>query len=120
MSTKTRQSVLDMPTSEPNIILFSFQQSSLGRHDLRNKAGDAEIGPDQPQDWHEGPRRGDSLGTKTSVQRTRRAGPLHAQGDDPRGMVSCNNYLTNTETPELHERFLGPRWYSSDVASPQV
>lgn len=35
-------------------------------------------------------------------------------------IVSRNNYLTNTGTPELYERYLGPRWYSFDVAGLHV
>ncbi|MDF2443948.1 MAG: hypothetical protein JWR01_2151, partial [Subtercola sp.] len=35
-------------------------------------------------------------------------------------VVSRNNYLTNTGTPELYERYLGPRWYSFDVAGLHV
>lgn len=30
-------------------------------------------------------------------------------------VVSRNNYLTNAGTPDLYERFLGPRWYSFDI-----
>lgn len=35
-------------------------------------------------------------------------------------VVSRNNYLTNTGTPELYERYIGPRWYSFDVAGLHV
>ncbi|BDZ51888.1 hypothetical protein GCM10025867_41290 [Frondihabitans sucicola] len=35
-------------------------------------------------------------------------------------LVSRNDYLTNTGTPELYERYLGPRWYSFDVAGLHV
>ena len=35
-------------------------------------------------------------------------------------MISRNNYLTNTGTPELYEHYLGPRWYSFDVAGLHV
>ena len=36
------------------------------------------------------------------------------------GVVSRNNYLTNVGSPELYERYLGPRWYSFDVAGLHV
>ncbi|KAK4185651.1 WD40-repeat-containing domain protein [Podospora australis] len=36
-------SALDMPSSDPNIVIFSTLQGLLGRHDIRTKAGDAEI-----------------------------------------------------------------------------
>ncbi|WP_184238793.1 PQQ-binding-like beta-propeller repeat protein [Conyzicola lurida] len=34
--------------------------------------------------------------------------------------VSRNNYLTNVGTPDLYEHYLGPRWYSFDVAGLHV
>ena len=36
-------SAIDMPSTEPNVIIFSTLQGSLGRHDLRTKPSDAEI-----------------------------------------------------------------------------
>ncbi|KAK4151377.1 DNA damage-binding protein CMR1 [Chaetomidium leptoderma] len=36
-------SAIDMPTSDPNMIIFSTLQGTLGRHDLRTKAATAEI-----------------------------------------------------------------------------
>lgn len=36
------------------------------------------------------------------------------------GLVSRNDYLTNVGTPELYEKYLGPRWYSFDVAGLHV
>ncbi|SPQ25764.1 ee43410b-f7e0-44e3-ac87-d588f47b7410 [Thermothielavioides terrestris] len=36
-------SAIDMATSEPNIIIFSTLQGSLGRHDLRTKPSTAEL-----------------------------------------------------------------------------
>ncbi|KAL2194486.1 WD40-repeat-containing domain protein [Corynascus similis CBS 632.67] len=36
-------SAIDMPTSDPNVIIFSTLQGSLGRHDLRTKPETAEI-----------------------------------------------------------------------------
>ncbi|WP_199183219.1 PQQ-binding-like beta-propeller repeat protein [Cryobacterium sp. Y29] len=35
-------------------------------------------------------------------------------------IISRNNYLTNDGTPELYERYFGPRWYSFDVAGLHV
>lgn len=35
-------------------------------------------------------------------------------------VVSRNNYLTNTGTVDLYEQFLGPRWYSLDLAGLHV
>ncbi|SDY52443.1 outer membrane protein assembly factor BamB family protein [Herbiconiux ginsengi] len=35
-------------------------------------------------------------------------------------LISRNDYLTNTGTPELYEKYLGPRWYSFDVAGLHV
>lgn len=40
--------------------------------------------------------------------------------EDVRGVVSRNNYLTNTGSPERYEHFVGPRWYSYDVAGLHV
>ncbi|KAL2260493.1 hypothetical protein VTK26DRAFT_5485 [Humicola hyalothermophila] len=36
-------SAIDMPSTEPNVIIFSTLQGSLGRHDLRTKPSDAEL-----------------------------------------------------------------------------
>ncbi len=36
-------SAIDMPISDPNIIIFSTLQGSLGRHDIRTKSSEAEI-----------------------------------------------------------------------------
>ncbi|KAK3376318.1 WD40-repeat-containing domain protein [Lasiosphaeria ovina] len=36
-------SAIDMPATDPNVIIFSTLQGSLGRHDMRTKAADAEI-----------------------------------------------------------------------------
>ncbi|KAK3368010.1 WD repeat-containing protein NCU09302/NCU11420 [Podospora didyma] len=36
-------SAIDMPSTDPNIIIFSTLHGSLGRHDLRTEAADAEI-----------------------------------------------------------------------------
>ncbi|WP_223695032.1 outer membrane protein assembly factor BamB family protein [Leifsonia poae] len=45
----------------------------------------------------------------------------HDHMTDEHGMfVSRNNYLTNAGTVENYERFVGPRWYSFDVAGLHV
>ena len=36
-------SAIDIPASDPNMIIFSTLQGSLGRHDLRTKSSTAEI-----------------------------------------------------------------------------
>lgn len=36
-------SAIDMPTTDPNMIIFSTLQGSLGRHDVRTKVSEAEI-----------------------------------------------------------------------------
>ncbi|KAL2017216.1 hypothetical protein VTK56DRAFT_2423 [Thermocarpiscus australiensis] len=36
-------SAIDMPSTDPNIIIFSTLQGSLGRHDIRTEVADAEI-----------------------------------------------------------------------------
>ena len=35
-------------------------------------------------------------------------------------VISRNNYLTNDGTPDLYEEYIGPRWYSFDVAGLHV
>ncbi|KAK0648313.1 WD40-repeat-containing domain protein [Cercophora newfieldiana] len=36
-------SAIDMPSTDPNIIIFSTLQGSLGRHDIRTKPADVEV-----------------------------------------------------------------------------
>ncbi|KAK4199506.1 putative WD repeat-containing protein [Triangularia verruculosa] len=36
-------SAIDIPSAEPNMIIFSTLEGALGRHDIRTKAADAEI-----------------------------------------------------------------------------
>lgn len=44
----------------------------------------------------------------------------HMVDGDHSMIVSRNNYMTNVGTPDNYERYLGPRWYSFDVAGLHV
>lgn len=44
----------------------------------------------------------------------------HMVGGDHSMMISRNNYMTNLGTTENYEHYLGPRWYSFDVAGLHV
>lgn len=44
----------------------------------------------------------------------------HMVGGDHSMVISRNNYMTNAGTPDNYEYYLGPRWYSFDVAGLHV
>lgn len=44
----------------------------------------------------------------------------HMVGGDHSMVISRNNYMTNAGAPDNYEHYLGPRWYSFDVAGLHV